>query len=1422
MDECKYYPIFEDNQVLTAAHLNQLSNYMNGQDRSTRNSLLGVGIVCGLDISLHGLADKPELHISKGTGITSEGYLLKLAKMVLTYYRPYVDPVGYAAFQKDDDQIALWEILPSPQNLAADDSIKRLDASVLKDKAVMLYLECLDVDIGVCTGSNCDEKGRRFELCVKALLIDLSDLAWLRQQAASNNVVQQQINCRFQLPIVRMGRRLDLLAYGRDINLKHIADSYRSLIEIFIKSLVDAVLAAGQCYQLLMQADHDISLSASRLQDKIKQMMNKNDLSIQYCYDFLKDLELAYEEYRQALFALSVQCCPDSGLFPKHLMLGTLSDPVDCKPSSYRQSFLYSPILNAQQQMFERAKHLYLRIQQMIESVDMPEWQSNVTKKHSSIRITPGRERSECLGRREIPYYYSAQGLKGLSRLWDYDLCRRGEHETVLSYHRYGNKALPDFVHKPLEYNLDSYNFFRIEGHLGVQLPAAIRSVEQQIQRLNLPFKILALKLGGLSSHYDFNCRFEDIQLSYGQLRSELICLMRREIVFFANLQTIELAAELSPVKGVTGIEGMISNPSGVVIQNAKVVVSQRPNIWSGAFRRKVKQTRWEASSGSDGKYKIVNMIPGNYNLLVTADAYNSQNIPVRVSEDHVLKKDVQLRSAFKRSPFISYPIMSAVTPASFVNRGIDTAASKSAVSMEVAPAVSGTTSRARSMETASTAAVGLAASEGSTTAQTPPTSARAVTYVERGQFMGDSLTATPLLNSVGDIYKSYNESGRTEDLFTFSSQLMLEVPAQVMESNFFFHIRYPMQIIEAIEDLVASLPETIETFHADSFHAINIRLQELANQYLEQIEAKKVTGDSVDDQDLIEHLKGLLTHCSIAKFQALITVFKKRIEEIAALNNFHVYLKKHPGMEHLAGVRTGGTFLLVYDDSGSVVADFALPYICCSDCPPITICFAETKDRISFELPQTDFCKNDETSFKFMISPAGGQVEGNGTYQDRSTGEWYFKPSHADVLIGSNELKYLIDGEVYALNVLVREIEVVIDYEVIAVDHQSKKAKVKFASTPADADKYKWDFGDGTSSKLAKLQHEFDFSDTQQFIVSLFVKKGDCKDNTEEKLIFVTCSAVFKVDIKARSAGDTTAVVRFTAEMPDAEQYVWGFGDGSAKVKGQNSAIEHVYKLLDVKQKLKISLAVRKGSCNDSKTQELLIEPVRPLAPPRRAPSDPVEPILIQPSPAAPILTQPAPTEPIRARPAAVRVQSDVWLDGAISKTINTYLAELETMQTQRQFRKVFQSGDVYDQSNKYILSIADDLKSADGAEQYATGKMNDDLAAKFELLLSDSHQKVLSLARNATRQKEFAYQLTMIQTFSLLRLVSQQRLNVDGKILSTFALLLELLADLKQQGIDINPSNTLAAEITTAMKAAKNKAKLKKQLKELSQLLS
>src|SRR5205809_3094260 len=82
------YIFFEPDQVLTNDNLNETFNYLDQQNRWTRNKLIGVGIACGLNIS----HETGVIEISGGCGITSQGYLIVQPMLPYTYIIDYNAP----------------------------------------------------------------------------------------------------------------------------------------------------------------------------------------------------------------------------------------------------------------------------------------------------------------------------------------------------------------------------------------------------------------------------------------------------------------------------------------------------------------------------------------------------------------------------------------------------------------------------------------------------------------------------------------------------------------------------------------------------------------------------------------------------------------------------------------------------------------------------------------------------------------------------------------------------------------------------------------------------------------------------------------------------------------------------------------------------------------------------------------------------------------------------------------------------------------------------------------------------------------------------------------------------------------------------------------------------------------------------------
>src|SRR4051794_30563486 len=95
------YPVFQANQVLTSRSLNDAFDYLDEQTRLTRANLIGIGIVCGLEIKLDSSAGTA-IALSRGCGVTSEGYLiLEPEDVQLVAYRQYTlpDDVDYPPFK---------------------------------------------------------------------------------------------------------------------------------------------------------------------------------------------------------------------------------------------------------------------------------------------------------------------------------------------------------------------------------------------------------------------------------------------------------------------------------------------------------------------------------------------------------------------------------------------------------------------------------------------------------------------------------------------------------------------------------------------------------------------------------------------------------------------------------------------------------------------------------------------------------------------------------------------------------------------------------------------------------------------------------------------------------------------------------------------------------------------------------------------------------------------------------------------------------------------------------------------------------------------------------------------------------------------------------------------------------------------------
>jgi PKD repeat protein len=523
MPNVSSYPVFEPDQVLTDTHLNNLFAYLDQQDHLTRNKLLGIGIVCGLNIT----ADDNQITITKGVGITSLGFLLQFEGGTFTDFRPYtvpdfpdtIEPAVHASYATWNAQL----LIPSEKKAKGDKKLKD-NAALQKSHAVVLFLEPQLTDLKNCTTEDCNDKGKRVDLTVRPLLVPKAVL----QQYKYFNLQQQkfvfpQVHLkRWNVPVQNMQHPANVVqAFDNVLNAKLLNEL--STAYTFVFDLFAPILASN--------GDDKPANVYTYLSNLVQGVRSAYPVFYQYLYDYVDDLIKAYLDFREVVFDVLSECCPDEHLFPLHLALGEAGLSTDAGFSAYRNEFIYSPLFSEQKQRLAKARMYYRRMLLLLKTFELAsllkneKGQANASSRlaQTAIRITPSCLGDFPLGKRCIPYYYNPGEL---FQTWDAEKTRRGKATTNYGYYAslYSNDAA---ALQPLLYDTEPYNFFRIEGHAGMEVNKALQNIVAQKQSFNLPFDVVALNMypGQLTDEREkLKCYFNDLESQYNVLIAEMLC----------------------------------------------------------------------------------------------------------------------------------------------------------------------------------------------------------------------------------------------------------------------------------------------------------------------------------------------------------------------------------------------------------------------------------------------------------------------------------------------------------------------------------------------------------------------------------------------------------------------------------------------------------------------------------------------------------------------------------------------------------------------------------------------------------------------------------------------------------------------------------------------------------------------------------
>lgn len=501
------YSSFVDDQVLTSGKLNEFIEYFDEQDRLSRICLTGVGITCGFKIELN--TEDPSIIINQGCGITTDGDLIKLQKIIpveeetdeetnelfisnttetfkdistlisqikCTHYKEFLDDnAKYNRFRTDNTVINLIELIPD-FNAANNDNALLLTEEQLLNKVVVLYVESYLDNKSNCSSSNCDNQGQPNIQNIKALLIDKNDVENIVNTHDSiynkHNIYEAIIG----LPRTAVQRVVLRGSGGSTDNIStylKLATSYKTKITQAKESLNTAFSSLFEDFSDLLNITNTVQNSILNGINNLDNFSNNN--RIQYRYTLTQNISDSFNEIADLLWQLKSECCPDIEAFPKHLLLGALTS--NTAYPELRHDFYPAPANSEYETLIKNVQSLVKRVQFMLDNFNINNTQNTL--------ITPSLLCGN-LGKKAIPAYFNV--TENLLKSWDFDKTKNLKQQYNLSYHR---ALLLNWAKTPLDFELDCTNLYRIEGHQGQDLLSTKSTIDTLKKEKGLDFDYL-------------------------------------------------------------------------------------------------------------------------------------------------------------------------------------------------------------------------------------------------------------------------------------------------------------------------------------------------------------------------------------------------------------------------------------------------------------------------------------------------------------------------------------------------------------------------------------------------------------------------------------------------------------------------------------------------------------------------------------------------------------------------------------------------------------------------------------------------------------------------------------------------------------------------------------------------------------------
>jgi hypothetical protein len=1036
------FPKFVPDQLLTSEHLNQVFNYLDEQDRLTRVCLIGIGIVCGLEVRTNNAGTS--ITISKGCGVTSEGYLVEVPETTYTEYAVF-DPVKERYYDRFVDTAAKtkkFDLFELVQAGVIEESVP-LTNGFIGNKVVLLFVELLEESNKNCDPNSCDNKGVKVTVTFRPLLVSKTNADnFLLADGDDASVALPE--AAFSLTEMRM-KRFDVPATTLLDSAAVFEAFLKAMDEAFFKQLEETLSKTFGVFGFLVQDVYpsnpfaglvnrfrflwDKSLTASQL------------LHVQYYYDLFSDVLLSYEELRIVGRRLLGVCCPNIALFPRHLLLGEAQGFNIHVHSEYRHYFIPSPILAQQSQYQIELRSLQLRLVLLLDTFLVP----NVPKTGGKlpaefVRITPSKLGEAPLSKRAIPYYYEVKkGTNHLYKYWDSEKTQAQAAHTILSYHAASYNSSDEWVRKPLLYDFEPNNFLRVEGHIGQRFRDVLKSVTQQRSKYRLPLDVIGLStdtrslrtfwLAGRSrTSFDdlissadraeimrSDCHFHDLDALYATMVDRLVCFLCKELKYYYALQSgrTESAA-------ATGV------PTAKLLRRCDPAFRYKPSSFGEQFEN------WYRDVGK-GTYLPAGTILSSsgysaYRAILVKAAPGTAAAPTEVNLQAAVTGQLVLLVMYYIE-MLSQTLGNALSTFS-----LETFEQRFNDLQKVA-----STLKEMAMESA----------EKSFEAKTE----EAMDHLEKLIY---ACRAAELRALVLEFERRLRMVMALRMLAYYSKKCPgLQHKAGVPIGGTFIIVYHETsaEAAEAGPNVLLSDTFLVDTTRPQPAQPILTKSKKATPNQAVLIEAgtRKDAAITIENQELV-----------------------------AIINQ-------------LEGRKSSLDNLVLDIEDGTVIADFYLPFICCSDCPPIQFVVAPERTpptEVSITIEPTEFCGKDDRAVPIKAEPPAGELTGDGVRPATPSG-FEFVPvlvPLGDVAMREVELTYRLGEQSATAKVNVYH-EPVLEFRWI---FGAAPGTVVIVNSSKFAPECTWDFGDKTAP-VTGLSPTHQYQRPGSYPVVLTAKNGLC-----------------------------------------------------------------------------------------------------------------------------------------------------------------------------------------------------------------------------------------------------------------------------------------------------------------------------------------